>query len=156
MVGDPLARQGPNGRRPLPKTQARRQALPDSESGDPRQGHASGARAPATESGAGESAASVTRLLDKALADLGDPSLDSASGRRTRDKARPDSDDLLLSIFDYPRERSLPPTFGLSSPLLLLFESSLSSRGPPLASTGVCMQDSEPHCHLQSLLLLLE
>ena len=69
------------------------------------------------ESGAGESAAAVTCLMDTARADWGD---------------------LLLSIVDYSHEHSLPPAVALLH-LRLLNESSLSSPTTHAISPSACV-----------------
>ena len=114
-------------------TQDTGRARPDSESGNPRQGLASRARPGRgrprrrrlgrLESGAGESAAAVTRLLDK---------------------ARADSDNLLLYIMDYSRERSRSLWVALLLHLRSLLESALSSPGsachlslPPVSECSI-------------------
>ena len=67
---------GPKCRRPLPKTLARPGLTPSRATRDKAMPAGPGRRRLSrVESRAGESAAAVTRLLDKARADSGDPSL---------------------------------------------------------------------------------
>ena len=106
---------GPKCRRPLPKTLARPGLTPSRATRDKAMPAGPGRRRLSrVESRAGESAAAVTRLLDK---------------------ARADSDDLLLSVFDSTSERTLPPTLGRGSPL-------------PAIATRVFPVESRAACHL--------